>query len=195
MTTIRFYVYLLLAVAAYPAIATSQETKYSINLEGVSEETGHRLRAFGTITLDLSRPTLAAVRSSKIFIQHENDAPLALKSLPNQLGIDPRNGLQWEVIDKQLYINRISTLNGIIQWNTEASLPQFTSLFFESGPPNNPHGMFYRFGHDDTVILKSGGPPDGPRGFLVGVLIPEPSSAVLIGGAGAAFLSVRRRRS
>lgn len=181
MPTTRLAALLLLALVILPSLVTAQGSTFSINLTGQSQETGHRFRAFGTITLDLTRSTLAAVRSSKIFIQHEDDAPLPLQSLPDQLGVNPSDGLQWAVDDKRLYINRISTLNRIIQWNTASSVPQFTSLFFESGPPNNPHGMFYRYGgHDDTVILKPGGFPDGPRGLLVGIQVPEPSSAALM---------------
>lgn len=195
MMTTRLAFSLLLFQVACPVFATSHESIFSINLEGEAQETGHRLRAFGTITLDLTLPTLAAVRSSKIFIQHEDDAPLPLQPLPDQLGVNPSDGLQWGITGRRLYINRISTLNRIIQWNTAPSVPQFTSLFFESGPPNNPHGMFYRFGgHDDTVILKAGGFPDGPRGFLVGVLIPEPSSAALIVCTSLFIASQGRRR-
>jgi hypothetical protein len=181
MTSTRLAFFALAVLSYFPSTAPGQERIFSIDLAGLAQETGHRVRAYGTITLDLTRSTLAAVRSSRIFIQHEGDAPLLLQPLPLQLVVDPSDGLQWAVADQRLYINRISTENRIIQWNTAASVPQFTSLFFESGPPNNPHGMFYRYGgHDDTVILKAGGFPDGPRGFLVGVEIPEPSSAALL---------------
>ena len=192
MDTLRMRLFLLFVFAAIPGVATSQETTFSINLEGDAQETGHHLRAFGTITVDLRFPALDAVRTSQIFIQHEADEPIQLNPLPGQGGINPSSGLQWEIVDDRLYINRISTLSRIIQWNTAASVPQFTSLFFESGPPNNPHGMFYRFGgHDDTVLLKPGSPPDGPQGFLVGVRIPEPSSLVML-MCGGALLATKR---
>lgn len=187
---------LVLVLFSTPLTCCGAAVNYFVDLEGQSLEHGHRLRAFGTITLDLSRTSSrAAIRSSKLFFQHELDAPIPLLSLPDQTSADPSEALQWEAVGDKLFINRISTLNRSIHWSSATVLGRTTNFFFEAGPPNNPHGLFLRLGaHDDTVLLKPGSGPDGPRGFFVGTRIPEPSSLTCLTG-GLVCLVMRRKKT
>jgi hypothetical protein len=171
----------ILVFISTPLVCCGAAVTYRIDLKGESLEHGHRLQAFGTITLDLNFPsTRDAVRSSNLFFQHEVDQAIPLLPLPDQLSVEPSDALQWEAVGNELYIDRISNLNGSIEWRSATVLDRVTNFFFEAGPPNNTHGLFFRLGdHDDTVVLKPGGGPDGPRGFFVGTEIPEPATWLL----------------
>lgn len=172
---------LILFFVLTPLVCQGALVEYQIDLEGtLSRDSAHSLRAFGTITLDLSDPDpFDAVRSSKLFFQHEMDDPIPLMERPGDESVDAIRGLKWEAVDDKLYINRTSTANAILEWRSETVLGRVTNFFFEAGPPNNPHGLFYQLGtHMDTAILKPGGGPDGPQGFFVGVRVPEPSPIV-----------------
>jgi hypothetical protein len=186
---------LILVLISTPLVCRGAAVDYLVDLEGESLEHGHRLRAFGTITLDLNfSSTRGAVRSSNLFFQHEMDAPIPLKPLLDGLSIDPSDALQWEAFGDELYINRISSLNRSIEWRSVTVSGRVTNFFFEAGPPNNPHGLFFRLGdHDDTVVLKPGGGPDRPRGFFVGREIPEPAAWLLALLSCATFLAGRSR--
>jgi hypothetical protein len=176
---------LVFILIAIPLVCRGEAVDYRIHLEGESLEYGHRLRAFGTITIDLSfSSTRDAVRSSNLFFQHEMDEPIPLIPLPDGGSADPSDALRWQTVGDELYISRISSLNRILQWSSVPVIGRVTNFFFEAGPPNNPHGLFSRLdGHDDTVLLKPGSGPDGPLGFLVGTRIPEPSGLIgLLGG-------------
>jgi hypothetical protein len=186
----------MLALIATPLASDAAVVDYRIDLSGLSPEHGHRLRAFGTISLDLDFSTRAAVRTSNLFFQHEMDAPIPLLPLPDQTSADPSDALQWEVVGDSLYINRISTLNRSVHWSSAVVAGRVTNFFFEAGPPNNPHGLFFRQGaHDDTVLLKPGGGPDGPQGFFVGTRVPEPSSLTCAIGALVVCMTRRKKAS
>lgn len=166
----------LLASASLAAAGT-----YQIDLRGEAIETRHRARVFGTITLDLTQSTRDAVRSSELFYQHESSTPVAFPSLPSRGSADPSDALVWETRGDDLYITRVSSLNRILDWTVIPAPGEIVNFFFEAGPPNNPHGIFLRTeGHDDTVVLKAGSGPDGPRGFFVGVRVPEPTGVTLL---------------
>jgi hypothetical protein len=59
----------------------------------------------------------------------------------------------------------------------------------------NSHNLFYSAIHNEELILKPSGPPDGPNGFLVGTAIPEPSSWALLIAFGAVFAWQRWRQA
>jgi hypothetical protein len=183
MPNSMFFVSVLVLMVT-PLASGGAVVDYRLDLAGQSLEHGHRLRAFGTISLDLDFPTRDAVRTSNLFFQHEMDEPIPLLPLPDQTTAEASDALQWEPVGNALYITRISTLNRIIHWSSTPIAGRVTNFFFEAGPPNNPHGLFFRLGaHDDTVLLKPGGGPDGPQGFFVGTKVPEPSSLTCaIGG-------------
>jgi hypothetical protein len=187
--------YLSLLLVTIPAACRGAPIEYFVDLQGPSLEHGHRLRAFGTITLDLSIPSSrAAIHSSNLFFQHELDQAIPLLPLPDQTSADPTDALQWEAVGDELYINRVSELNRSIHWRSATVMGRVTNFFFEAGPPNNPHGLFFRLDtHDDTVLLKPGGGPDGPRGFFVGTRIPEPSGLTYLMG-GLVCLTIRQQR-
>ena len=190
-----FLLQLTLVLFSTPLTCCGAPVKYLVDLEGQSLEHGHRLRAFGAITLDLSfSSSRDAIRSSNLFFQHQLDQPIPLEPLPDTTSADPSDALQWEVAGNKLYINRISTLNRSIHWSSAPAIGLVTNFFFEAGPPNNPHGLFFRQGaHDDTVLLKPGGGPDGPRGFFVGTRIPEPSGLTCLMGGLICFVLRRKR--
>ena len=169
---------------------------FNVDLFGVASS-GHELRVFGTITLDPSLPVLAAIQSSSLQFQHQSDPLIAFTSLPNYYSGNPSSGLEWSVSDDNLYINRVSTADEFIVWEiyeTPPFGPPFHAFGLGSGRWNHEMDDRNFSDHEDFAILKAAGPADGPTGFLVGTAIPEPSSAMILAGFGAAFCMRRRRQ-
>lgn len=146
---------------------------------GEYESLGDPIRLFGTITLDPNQPVGFAIESTRLFFAHEDDPLIRLPSLPVYTdGVT--ESLAWSVREDNLYISRLpGATNSVIGW-----------------PLNHPDGGVFRFGaeradhqifidndvdHVHRLYLKDSSGPDGPFGFKVGTLVPEPSTLYLAG--------------
>tara|TARA_R110002049_G_scaffold268572_1_gene445048 strand:- start:9516 stop:10133 length:618 start_codon:yes stop_codon:yes gene_type:complete len=198
----RCFLLLLLLFAVSPVASNAAFTTFLVDLSGfdTSGATPHRLRVFGSITLDPDFPVGMAIQSSSLLFQHEPTVPftnnIPLRNQPFVTGNG--DGLNWSVQDGSLYINRTGTGSGSLVWQTDdpgTGLVDGFLQFASVGPHTIETLANGAFGDEDLVVLKASGAPDGPTGFLVGTaMVPEPSSAMFFAGLGAMFTVRRRRR-
>jgi hypothetical protein len=162
---------------------------FNVDLSGVAAGSGHTLRAFGTITVDPLLPMSRDTTTSNLQFQHHTDLPVLMPSTPT-LGAAVPSQLAWGVFGGNLYVTRTGSANEYFGWAYRAGGE--AEVLFGSGV--NSHNLFYSGAHVEALILKPPGAPDGPNGFLVGTLVPEPSSWTLSVAFGALFARRRRRR-
>ena len=174
--------------------AQSAVTMFQVDLSGVGDPSGHEIKVFGTVTLDPTQPVSDTTIVSALFLQHHTDPANPLPFVPNDAGSGPQaSNLQWNLVGKDLYINRISNNSSGLRWSISTANGDETFIL---GSGNAEH-----FALIDTVDgsdagfvgFKSPSGPDGPMGFLVGTVVPEPSSTALL-GLGSLALVLRRRR-
>ena len=189
----RFAAALLAAAALTPLGAHAAVGTFDVDLSGTGDRFGNQFRVFGTLTLDPDLPVGSAIVSSSLQFQRNAESPFALPSIPNVSYNDGDDDtLDWVQDGTNLYITRTSPINRFFAWNAVDA--NFGSGQFALGGGSNPHQLFYDDTFDFEIAeLKAPSGPDGPNGFLVGTLVPEPSSLALLALGGVAAL--RRRRA
>lgn len=186
----------LLVLLAFPASPLFGATiTYNVNLSGQDPTSGHTLLVTGTITADTTTNTLL---DESLTFFHEDEPGVALTFLnPSGEGV----GWDWNATPQELRFERISSENGSARWRAAFDPPgqPFVEywLEFHSGVGDfRDHVMGYVLddpdGVDlDQVVLKPASGPDSP-GFLLGTVVPEPSSILMF--ALASLLMMNRRR-
>jgi|688.fasta_scaffold00135_57 hypothetical protein len=167
---------------------------FNVDLSGVDESSGDTLRVFGTLTVDPYMPITVTSISSALYLQQNSNAPLPLPSNPHLVGTVSDN-LAWFLFDDMLFLNRTTNEGSFIEWDGFGSS---THAFLIFGSGSVSHIAGYSKSHPpnvaiNDVLFKASGPVDGPFGFLVGTVTPEPSSLVMTAVLGA-FIPLQRRR-
>lgn len=185
---------LLLSCAA--SSANAGLITVNVDLAGADIFSGNTLRVFGTLTVDPDMPISAVGITSALNLQRKLESPIPLPSIPRVAG-PASESLAWYFFDNMLFINRTSSDDAFIVWETYG---RSTEVGFKFGSGGNSHSakLIDAFPHNivfDLVYLKHDGPVDGPFGFLVGNVVPEPTSTsmLVVFGAVSTLLRFRRR--
>lgn len=169
---------------------------FNVDLSGVDEFIDNALlRVYGTLTVDPDLPITAAGIFSSLTFQRDSMTPILLPSTP-EVSASVSDNLAWSVIGDMLFINRTGHNNANIIWEEiDFTTRPFREGYFRLGSGLNSHKLYSGFGLNSAeVVLKAKGPPDGPYGFLIGTVVPEPASLLMLTFSAAVFPLHRRPR-
>lgn len=152
----------------FASFAKADLLSYSVDLLGEVKDqgtAGHVLRVFGQIIVDTDAPLHKSVLSSNLFLQHEDDAPIQLPSIPEYNPAPPL--LDWIVKGDSLYIRRISGGNvSQISWSDPNDPLRF---FILEQNPSRSHRLVYRESGTNVDVVSLF--PNIPGDFLVGTAL------------------------
>lgn len=163
------------------ASAVAERKLFDVHLSGTSEQ-GNHLTVSGQLSID---PTLAIdgsnIGGSSLFVQRNSETPARpLSFLTLAIPNDTLGTVQmaWSLVGKQLYITRLSEEDSTITYvGLSLSSPQLPNASLSLSSGTNTHALTYGNASGiETAVLKSASGPDGPQGFLVGTLAPEPAA-------------------
>lgn len=156
---------------------------------------GDALRVFGTLTVAPGMPITDTSISSALYIQQNSRTPIPLPSNPSFLGPVSDN-LAWVFFKNTLFIDRIGNEASAIIWHAPlTSINMYAAFTLTSFDPSleilfnirDPSNFAY-----NEVFLAWSGPVGGT--LLLGTIVPEPSSILMLSLIGTLIPLPRWRR-